>query len=303
MPRVVAITGASGFIGGQILQMLIVQGFSVRALSRTRSGFADGVQWIRGSLENARSLDQLVEGASVVIHCAGAVRGNTVHSFHSINVEGSRRVIDAARNSGTCERFLHMSSLAARHPELSWYSRSKFDAEQEVIAAAGNITVGVFRPTAVYGPGDQELHSLFSWLLRGLLVRLGSSEVHFSFLHVYDLTAAVMQWINSPLVRTAVYEVSDGTLGGYSWKALATMGAELRKARVRQITVPETLLKGIARTNQVFSHLLRRAPMLTPSKVNELTHHDWTCSNRDITNAIGWVPKIKLRRALQNGLF
>jgi nucleoside-diphosphate-sugar epimerase len=139
--------------------------------------------------------------------------------------------------------------------------------------------------------------------LRGLLVRLGSSECHFSFLHVYDLTAAVMQWINSPLVRTAIYEVSDGTLGGYSWKALATMGAELRKARVRQLTISATLLKYIARTNQFVSRLLQRDPMLTPSKVNELTHQDWTSSNRDITKAIGWVPRIKLRRALQDGLF
>jgi len=303
MPHCVALTGGSGFIGGQIARMLVAQGISVRALSRTQSGLKNGIFWVRGALEDPQSLAELVSGAKAVIHCAGAVRGRDEDSFRAVNVDGSRRVMEAARQSGTCERFLLMSSLAARYPGLSWYSRSKFDAEQQVLGAAGPISVGIFRPTAVYGPGDRELQPLFSWLLRGLLVRLGAGEAHLSFVHVFDLTAAVTQWINSPVARPATYEISDGTLGGYSWKGLASIGADIRKARVRQIPVSVTLLKCIAKANLALSYLLPRAPMLTTSKVNELIHHDWTCSNTEITAAIGWVPQIKLRRALQDGLF
>ncbi|MEQ7920375.1 NAD-dependent epimerase/dehydratase family protein [Xanthomonas sp. WHRI 1810A] len=303
MPPIVALTGASGFIGGQIARMLVAQGFIVRALSRTQSGFKNDVLWVRGSLEDEASLADLMLGARAVIHCAGAVRGRDADSFRAVNVDGSRRVMEAARASGTCERFLLMSSLAARHPELSWYSRSKFDAEQAVLDAAGPVSVGIFRPTAVYGPGDRELQPLFAWLLRGLLVRLGAGEAHLSFVHVFDLTAAVMQWLTSPVARPATYEISDGTLGGYSWKGLARIGADIRKARVRQIPVPVPLLKALAAANLALSYLLQRAPMLTTSKVNELIHHDWTCSNTDITAATGWEPRIKLRRALQDGLF
>ncbi|MBD1552064.1 NAD-dependent epimerase/dehydratase family protein [Pseudomonas typographi] len=303
MSLVVALTGGSGFIGGQIARMLVAQGFNVRALSRTQSGLKKGVFWVRGSLEDTRSLAELVAGAGVVIHCAGAVRGRDAHSFRAVNVDGSRRVMEAARQSGTCERFLHMSSLAARYPELSWYSRSKFDAEQEVLRAAGTVSVAIFRPTAVYGPGDRELQPLFSWLLRGLLLRLGAGEAHLSFVHVFDLTAAVVQWVSSPEARPGTYELGDGTLGGYSWKGLASIAADIRQARVREIPVSLTLLKCIARANLALSYLLPRAPMLTTSKVNELTHHDWTCSNTAITAALGWVPQIKLRRALQDGLF
>ncbi|WP_297834273.1 NAD(P)-dependent oxidoreductase [Pseudomonas sp.] len=303
MALVVALTGGSGFIGGQIARMLVAQGCTIRALSRKQSGFNQGVEWVRGSLESPRALAELMAGANVVVHCAGAVRGRNAQSFHEVNVQGSRRVMDAARNSGTCERFLHMSSLAARYPDLSWYSKSKFDAEQQVLSAAGHVKVGIFRPTAVYGPGDQELQPLFSWLLRGLLVRLGTTESHLSFVHVFDLTAAVLQWISSPTAKPATYEISDGTLGGYSWKGLAKIGADIREASVRQIPVSIALLQGIARVNLALSYLIRRSPMLTSSKVNELIHCDWTCSNRDITNAIGWMPRITLRRALQDRLF
>ncbi|PNG81998.1 NAD dependent epimerase/dehydratase family protein [Pseudomonas putida] len=258
---------------------------------------------MRGSLEDAGSLAELVAGAQAVIHCAGAVRGRDATGFHAINVDGSRRVMEAARQSGTCERFLHMSSLAARYPNLSWYSRSKFDAEQQVMDAAGTVSVGIFRPTAVYGPGDRELQPLFAWLMRGLLVRLGSGEAHLSFVHVFDLTAAVIQWITSPVAKSATYEISDGTPGGYSWESLASIGVDLRQKPVRQIQVSVRLLKAIAKANLALSYLLPRAPMLTTSKVNELTHHDWTCSNTEITASIGWAPQIKLHRALQDGLF
>ncbi|HCS46082.1 MAG TPA: epimerase [Pseudomonas sp.] len=303
MARVVALTGGSGFIGGQIARMLVAQGCTVRALSRTQSGCKHGIEWVQGTLESPRALAELTAGANVVVHCAGAVRGRNVQSFHEANVEGSRRVMEAARKSGTCERFLHMSSLAARYPELSWYAKSKFDAEQQVISAAGDIKVGIFRPTAVYGPGDRELQPLFSWLLRGFLLRLGSAESRLSFVHVYDLVAAVLQWINSPIAKPATYEISDGTLGGYSWKDLAKIGADIRAAQVRQIAVSVVLLRLIARANLALSYVFRRPPMLTSSKVNELIHCDWTCSNRDITRAIGWVPRITLRRALQDRLF
>jgi nucleoside-diphosphate-sugar epimerase len=303
MPKTVALTGGSGFIGGQIARMLVAQGINVRALSRTQSGLDNGILWVRGSLEHPQSLAELVTGADAVIHCAGAVRGRNAHSFRAINVDGSRRVMEAARQSGTCERFLLMSSLAARHPELSWYSKSKFDAEQEVLRAAGHVSVGIFRPTAVYGPGDRELRPVFTWLLRGLLVRLGTTDSHLSFVHVYDLTAAVMQWVTLPVARPATYEISDGTLGGYSWKGLASIGADIRKARVRELPVSVALLKCIAKANLALSYLLPGEPMLTTSKVNELIHDDWTCSNSGITAAIGWEPQIKLRRALQEGLF
>jgi nucleoside-diphosphate-sugar epimerase len=303
MALVVALTGGSGFIGGQIMRMLVAQGISVRALSRSQSGLHRGVQWVRGSLEDAGSLAELVAGAQAVIHCAGAVRGRDARSFHAVNVDGSRRMMEAARQSGTCERFLHMSSLAARYPDLSWYSRSKFDAERQVVDAAGNVSVGIFRPTAVYGPGDRELQPLFVWLMRGLLVRLGSGESHLSFLHVFDLTAAVIQWITAPVAKPATYEINDGTPGGYSWEGLANIGVEIRQKPVRQVQVSVRLLKAIATVNLALSYLLPRAPMLTTSKVNELIHHDWTCSNTEITSAIGWAPQITLRRALQDCLF
>ena len=156
MNQTVAVTGATGFIGKYIIDNLLARGFHVRALTRTaRAHVNDNLTWVRGSLEDTHSLSELVAGASAGVHCAGQVRGHKEEIFTRCNVDGSLRLMQAAKESGFCQRFLFISSLAARHPELSWYANSKHVAEQRLTAMADEITLGVFRPTAVYGPGDK----------------------------------------------------------------------------------------------------------------------------------------------------
>jgi nucleoside-diphosphate-sugar epimerase len=302
--RVVALTGATGFIGSVLRERLVARGVEVRALARSGSGTAeDGTKWIKGTLEDEPALAELTRGADAVIHCAGKVRGRAARDFDSVNVQGSKHLMEATRLNGSCERFLLISSLAARHPTLSWYAASKFEGERQVKAAAGAIPVCIFRPTAVYGPGDRELRPLFDWLLRGWLVTLGRDDSQFSFLHVDDLVSAVMQWLDAPVVQSQTFELCDGQVQGYDWASLAGIACDIRHAPVRQAAVPAGVLKGLARANLVLSRFTRRAPMLTPGKVNELMHPDWTCSNARISASLGWEPQILLRQALRNHMF
>ena len=82
MNQTVAVTGATGFIGKYIIDNLLARGFHVRALTRTaRAHVNDNLTWVRGSLEDTHSLSELVAGASVVVHCAGQVRGHTEEIF------------------------------------------------------------------------------------------------------------------------------------------------------------------------------------------------------------------------------
>jgi nucleoside-diphosphate-sugar epimerase len=242
----------------------------------------------------------LVEGTDTVIHCAGAVRGANHATFRRINVEGSARLLAAAQRKG-CARLLLMSSLAARHPELSWYATSKRQAEQR-LASSAQPAVTVFRPTAVYGPGDRELQPLFEMLMRGWLPMTGPREARLSFLHVDDLVAAVMAWLRHSPADTPAdggpFELHDGYPGGYTWSRIATLGAAVRGAPVRRLPIPAGLLHGLALVNLMLARGLHRSPMLTPGKARELRHHDWTCHNDAFTRATGWAPQITLEQAL-----
>lgn len=304
MTKTVAVTGVTGFIGRHIVDNLLSRGFTVRALTRrARRSSNNNVVWVQGALEDKKSLSELVRDAEYVVHCAGQVRGSKEETFTECNVTGSLHLMQAARESGNCKRFLFMSSLAARHPELSWYANSKHVAEQKLIMAAENISLGIFRPTAVYGPGDKELKPLFSWLLRGVLPQLGAPDSQLSFLHVSDLAEAVGQWLTVAPSHNHPYELCDGVAGGYNWTRLQEIGSAVRHAPVRLIGIPLPLLKIIADISTLSSRLVRQEPMLTRSKIRELTHSDWSASNNDLSNSINWFPKISLEHALRDRLF
>ncbi|MGI4840800.1 MAG: NAD-dependent epimerase/dehydratase family protein [Janthinobacterium lividum] len=302
MSQIVALTGATGFIGRRILRALVARGIAVRALTRQPSAELAGVTWVRGSLEDEAALNSLVSGTSAVIHCAGQVRGRSRAAFQACNVDGTQRLVQAASTTN-CARFLLFSSLAARHPRLSWYAESKLAAEAVALRTAGEMPVSIFRPTAVYGPGDRELRPVLAGLLRGWLPRLGSADARLSFVHVDDLVQATLCWLEADAVYTERYEINDGAMEGYGWPQLAALGARIRGAPVRLISVPTTLLWRLSRLNLALHRLVGREPMLTPSKVNELVHPDWSSSNRDISRDLGWYPAIELERALRERSF
>jgi len=77
----VAVTGATGFIGSILLRSLIEKGWKVRALTRRYQSGDEAIQWIKGDLDDLAALQALVKGASAVVHCAGQVRGDSLESF------------------------------------------------------------------------------------------------------------------------------------------------------------------------------------------------------------------------------
>jgi nucleoside-diphosphate-sugar epimerase len=80
------------------------------------------------------------------------------------------------------------------------------------------------------------------------------------------------------------------------------MIAGLRGAPVVRLRIPVSMVKLAAALNIAFARAVGYAPMLTPGKVRELTHTDWTVDNAAICQDIGWSPKIKLAEGLRRTL-
>lgn len=301
---VVALTGGTGFVGGTLLSHLTRAGWRVRALYRPRKGRIPpnlpGVEWIPGGLEDDDALNALLADTHAVIHCAGAVRGGSRADFDRVNEEGARRIAQAAARQTQIPRFLLISSLAARVPELSHYAGSKWRGECAVKTTSNNLRWTVLRPPAVFGPGDRELLPLFQSIAKGFAPLPAGSGRRFSLIYVDDLAAAVVCWLSTDAGDGQTFELDDGAAGGYDWdKVLDIAGRVLRDgAKVRRLAIPIPLLNFAALTNLGASRLLGYAPMLTPGKVKEITHPDWLCDNDSITRAIGWRPAVELEQGL-----
>lgn len=251
--------------------------------------------WITGALADGQGLDHLLGGADVVMHCAGAVRGARPVDFDAINVDGTRHLVEAAARASV-GRLLSLSSLAAREPSLSMYASSKRRGE-EVLAGA-RVCWSVFRPPAVYGPGDKELTPLFALMRRGIAVTPGHTG-RFSLLYVADLVRAMIAWLDAPDVAGRCFEIDDGTPGGYDWAALIAAAEAVRGGRVRHWPVPRGLLAGLAAVNQWQARAFHQLPMLTPGKVRELYHPDWVCRSGAATQVLNWRPEIRFAEGLR----
>lgn len=163
--RLVALTGATGFLGVHLVRALAAADFRVRVLARrppSEPGWG-GVapERIKGSLEDEKAVDQLVDGADVVVHAAGVIKADTLAGYMGVNCDGVLRMAAAVERRAPSARFLLVSSLAAREPKLSRYAASKAAGEAAAAALINESRLVVVRPPAIYGPGDLETFTVF----------------------------------------------------------------------------------------------------------------------------------------------
>jgi 2-alkyl-3-oxoalkanoate reductase len=304
--RILALTGATGFVGSALAQRLRSAGWSVRALCRSEppagARGTDRVEWVRGCLEDPDSLRALVRGATAVVHCAGAIRGATAAHFDRTNVGGTARLVRAAREQLPEMRFLLVSSLAARAPHLSHYARSKRLGEDTVRSGAGTMAWTALRPPAVYGPGDRETLPLVRCMRLGVAPVLGGRQARFSLLFVEDLADAVRHQLDTPHWRPGPFEIHDGQAGGYDWDDLIRTVGRIVGRRVQPVRIPAPLLRVAARVNLRIAGRCGGLPMLTPGKVRELTHPDWVCDDAPLRAATGWRPATLLEPGMRRTL-
>jgi nucleoside-diphosphate-sugar epimerase len=304
----IAITGATGFVGTVLTRRLAAAGHKIKALARPASAHkrpADiDVKWIKGDLEDKESLCRLLRGADAVVHCAGVVRGATRAEFNRVNVAGMARLVKLAVAQQPRPRLLLISSLAARQPHLSFYAASKREGEELLEKKSDKLFWTVFRPSAIYGPGDQELMPVFQWMKKGIAPILGSGEGRFSLLYVEDLADAMMQWLDRKKSKPGcTYELHDGRPGGYSWHDVIDTVTQLRHGKSPVvIKVPLFGAKLFSRLNLIAARAIGYAPMLTPGKLRELSHYNWVCDNTALNAATGWAPRILLTEGLQRTL-
>lgn len=207
-------TGATGFVGTETLDQALATGHHVTALTRKAQPPRARLKWVPGSLEDAAGLDTLVRDADVVVHIAGVVNAPDRAAFAVGNARGTIAVIDAMRKRGV-RRLIHVSSLAAREPDLSDYGWSKALAERHVQASGLDWTI--VRPPAIYGPNDREMLELFRMAKRGVMMLPPGGRL--SVIEVGDLARLLLTLAGEQEISlTHIYEADDGTVGGWDHK-------------------------------------------------------------------------------------
>ncbi|TXH34780.1 MAG: NAD-dependent epimerase/dehydratase family protein [Rhodospirillaceae bacterium] len=308
--KVVAVTGATGFIGQALVRSLADSALRprllVRRFPRGALPAAQPVEIVLGDLDEPSSLEKLLNGADAVIHLAGLIKAPNAAAFFAANVEGTERLLSAAGKVNPEAAFLHVSSLAAREPSLSPYAASKRAGEDKVAAAAGGRPWLILRPPAVYGPGDPATLPLFQAASLGVVPYPAAPQARVSLIHVADLAEAITCLTRALLSGQGVsgrsFEIDDGHAGGYQWAQLI---AALRAATGRQVRgcrLPRWLMAMVAQVNAGKVRLTGRAEVLMPHKVAELYHGNWVAEGGSLPPDLCWRPEFNLTNGFQDTL-
>lgn len=290
--RSLAVTGGTGFVGGHLVAAARAAGYELRALTRGWRPAEPGIAWIEGALDLPESLAALCDGADAVVHIAGLINAATRAGFEAVNVGGTAAIVDAARGAGL-RRFVHVSSLAAREPDLSDYGWSKARAER--IVAASGLDWTIVRPPAIYGPGDRETFELFKMARRGLVAL--PPKGRFSIIHVADLCRLILALLDRPEALLQTYEPDDGREGGWDHRHFArTLGRVFGK-RATTVAVPKMVMQGAARVDRL---VRRDKAKLTPDRVRYYCHPDWVVAAAARPPAGLWSPAVRTATGLKD---
>jgi uncharacterized protein YbjT (DUF2867 family) len=289
--RTLAVTGGTGFVGSHFLRVARAAGYEIRALTRGWKPPEEGIEWVDGALDRPDSLRKLCEGADAVVHIAGAINAPNRAGFEAVNVGGTANMIDSARACGI-RRFVHLSSLSAREPELSDYGWSK--AKSERLVAASGLEWTILRPPAVYGPGDRETLDLFKMARRGIVPL--PPRGHFSLIHVEDLCRLILALLDEPETVSETYEPDDGRDGGWEHRHFARTLGRLFGRRALTVAMPRPLLRVAARMDR----LVRRSKAkLTPDRVGYFCHPDWVARAERKPPPALWTPQVRTPSGLK----
>ena len=287
-------TGASGFVGGHVVEALHAAGHQVRAIYRRAllpphlaALERDGVQLLRVDLTQPHTATTAVAGMDVVIHAAArADYFGPAPSFFRDNVAITADLLEAARKEG-CRRFVQISSIAVHgfgahrattefgpyYPLRDPYSTTKWQAEQLVLEAnSPDLRTVALRPSNVYGPRDTTVtRRVLDTLAQGFLPVIDGGGQLTSLLYIDDLVAAILASLDNAAVAGKALNICNPEL--VTMVEVLEAGATLLGYRLRRLRLPRRVARIAAGIAEAAAHLPGvAAPSLTRPLVEQLSH-------------------------------
>ncbi|HUR94370.1 MAG TPA: NAD-dependent epimerase/dehydratase family protein [Gemmatimonadales bacterium] len=267
---VTLVTGATGFTGGHLVRSLADDGETVRVIARSATEASQklppGVEIVEGDVADRETVERAVAGVRTIYHLAAVYREakHRDDQYARVHVDATGRLLDAARRRGV-ERFVHCSTVGvhghitsppadeqAPYGPGDVYQRTKLEGEQLALSYHDphGLSITVARPTAIYGPGDTRLLKLFRMIARRRFIVLGSGEIFYHMVHVYDLVRGLRLLGTDPRAPGEVF-----ILGGERYHTLREVASLIAEA----VGVSQSWLRLPAKPFQIAGTLCEKA--------------------------------------------
>ena len=275
----VLVTGASGFLGGRLVEMLALEGEQVTILARPSSDLRhlsgiSGIKVVLGDITESSAVAEAVRGVKQIFHCAAtSTDWAPMETFLQSNVTGTETLLAGARQVPRLERFLHVSTTdvygypvlpcaetGARLDVGMPYNRTKILAEEAVWRSSRKgLPVTVVRPATIYGPrGKAFVRDIASLLEARQMAHIDGGEARGGFLYVDNAVDAMMEAARSPEAVGQAYNLTDGT--GVRWKEYVAALADGLGCKRPCIDLPYRMAMAMASSMEAPYHWFRKLP-------------------------------------------
>ena len=246
----VFVTGGTGFVGTEMVRQLLSAGHVVRCLVRPGSEgklpIREGIEVRLGDATDPASLQGTLEGCDALIHLVGIIREFPSRgvTFERLHEQATGNLVAAAREQGV-GRYLQMSANGTREDAPSPYHRSKWQAE-EVVRNSG-LAWTIFRPSIIFGPGDQFVSTLAEMIRKLPVVPvIGDGRYRMAPVAVRDVAAGFVGALGRPETVGQTYQCCGPE--DYSYDEILNMvGAAVGKKQVFKLHNPLFIMKPVIR--------------------------------------------------------
>jgi nucleoside-diphosphate-sugar epimerase len=311
------VTGATGFIGSHLVDLLLKQKYAVRVLLRKTSDTVWlqrlPIDYVYGDLFDRDALRQAVAGVDYVFHSAGVTKAKTAEEYFRGNAEGTRNMLDAVSqyNPGL-KRFIQISSQTAAGPSpgpspvteetpphpITTYGKSKLKSEEACAEHRGTIPITIVRPPAVYGPRDKDIYEFFKTMSKGLQPMVGMKEKFVSLIHVGDLVRGFVLAAESEKASGQTYFISSSQV--YGWKEVGEVSRRVIGKSAFRIKIPEAGVFAIAAFSEFFGLFSKRPVLINFEKARDMVQDYWTCDSSKAQRDFGYRQEIPLEEGVRN---
>jgi len=302
----ILITGASGFVGSHLVEEALSRDLEVYAGIRSTSSKRylqdDRIKFLEMDFSDKNNLASILETPfDYIMHNAGITKAPNDKTYLKVNRDYTSNFVEQIKTVvADLKKFTFTSSIAAYGPAdyspeqivsnrmtanpVTGYGRSKLAAE-EYLKQQEDLPWIIIRPTAVYGPRDVDVLTLYKSIKKGIAGQIGFKDQYASFIYVKELVKVMLS-----------YFASDGEK--YLVQDLNKIVADSIGKKIVKLKIPLPLIKTIAGINELYSKLSGKTTILNFDKVNELKATNWYCDISDLKRDINYQPKILLEEGI-----
>lgn len=314
----VIVTGASGFVGGFIVDELLAANYNVIITARKSSDMQylplEKVTIAYTDLSNQDDIDNLIAETQpdYFIHNAGLTRHPSEDKLNEVNAHIIANISSAINKhaSTAFKRLIFISSLAAYGPAdfqkegivevtsntnpVTAYGRSKLLGEQ-LLREKATFDYVILRPTAVYGPREKDLLTVFKTINNGIQATVGGSQ-SLSFIYVKDLAKAIVSSLKANLTQNS-YFVTDENL--YQNTFLNEVIKFNLGVKTLKINLPLWSVNMLSKVNESLGRILGFYPVLNKDKYNEISARSWNCNGTKLWQDLDIKPSHNLQLGIK----